>query len=125
MNVDSTIIYNHILDKNRAGEVVTYSSMLKGKVLDRSNPTLFKTIRDMLDDGTLRGEYLRSTSGHSHLALFVNEGEDEHIKHLIKRQIDETVRLRITIEGFMTGEIEKKRKGAVWHTLKEFEVDDN
>jgi len=121
MNMDETTLYHYIQEKNAAGEVVTYSTLIRDKALNRSNPTVFKIMNELLSDGKLRGEYLVSTSGHNHLALFVNEGEDEHLKYLIKRQINETVKLRLTIEGFMTGELSKKDKGAIWRSLTEFE----
>jgi len=128
MNAERTILYNHVKRQNDAGITVTYSSIVKDKALERSNPTIFKTIDEMLEDGTLMGEYMRSDTGHNHLTLFIgDEGNEVHIEHLLKRLINEVKKTRLSLEGFMSGELVRAdgKKGMVYHSLTEYEEADN
>jgi len=121
MNPDMTIIYNHVRSKNSEGEIVTYSTMIRDKVISRSNPTVFKTMNEMLSQGTLRGEYMKSDSGHSHLALFAGKGHDDTVKDLIKNLTAEVIRMRMSLDEFMTGETERTKQVAVWHSLSDYD----
>jgi len=125
MNADMTILYNYIREKNAAGETVTYSAIVKDGVLKRSNPTVFKTLEDMIEEGHLRVEFLRSDSGHFKRALFVSMGDEAHREHLLMKLISESVRMRMSLESFMSGEIERGKKTAVWHRLDDFEDTDD
>jgi len=121
MNNDESILRAYIKEKNAAGEIVTYSTLVRDNILKRSNPTVFKVMSEMLDDKTLRGEYIKNSSGHMRLALFVNEGDEDHVLYLIKNLINEVVSLRLTMEGVMSSEIRRNKSSNLYHSLNDFD----
>jgi len=126
MNADQSTIYAHVKKMNAAGMPVTYSTITKGKVLNRSGPTIFKITKEMVEAGTLKGEFIQSDTGHMHLCLFVSEGETVHTNNLIKMMITETKRMRLSMDGLMealmSGKIVKppKKDSPIWRRIEDF-----